>query len=153
MKKFHFTLDRMLRYKDSLLEEEKNKLMQIRAQKNAVDEKIEQAEENMRRLDTERTEKAAAGMSVIEMRGYAYNIDNTRRHLKALAEEQEKLARAVEKQLAVVVEKTQEVSGLEKLRDKQLEEYNQSVMKEEQLNIMELVSSKYIRDQVADEAG
>lgn len=152
MKKFHFTLDKMLRYKDSMLEEEKNKLMQIRAEKNSVDTQIEQAQENMNRLDLERTEKAVKGISVIELRGYAYNIDNTRRHLKALAQEQEKLARLVEKQLAVVVERTQEVSGLEKLRDKQLEEYNESVMKEEQLTVMELVSSKYIREQVPEEA-
>lgn len=152
MKKFHFTLDKMLRYKDSMLQEEKNKLMQIRAEKNSVDTQIEQAQENMGRLDQERTEKAVKGISVIEMRSYAYNIDNTRRHLKALAQEQEKLARLVEKQLAVVVERTQEVSGLEKLRDKQLEEYNESVMKEEELTVMELVSSKYIREQVPEEA-
>lgn len=152
MKKFHFTLDKMLRYKDSMLQEEKNKLMQIRAEKNSVDMQIEQAQENMGRLDQERTEKAVKGISVIEMRSYAYNIDNTRRHLKALAQEQEKLARLVEKQLAVVVERTQEVSGLEKLRDKQLEEYNESVMKEEELTVMELVSSKYIREQVPEEA-
>lgn len=152
MKKFHFTLDKMLRYKDSMLQEEKNKLMQIRAEKNSVDMQIEQAQENMGRLDQERTEKAVRGISVIEMRSYAYNIDNTRRHLKALAQEQEKLARLVEKQLAVVVERTQEVSGLEKLRDKQLEEYNESVMKEEELTVMELVSSKYIREQVPEEA-
>lgn len=151
MKKFHFTLDKMLRYKDSILQEEKNKLMQIRAEKNSVDTQIEQAQENMGRLDQERTEKAVKGISVIEMRSYAYNIDNTRRHLKALAQEQEKLARLVEKQLAVVVERTQEVSGLEKLRDKQLEEYNESVMKEEELTVMELVSSKYIREQVPEE--
>lgn len=152
MKKFQFSLDKMLRYKDSVLEEQKNKLMQLRAEKNAVDESIEQAEESMRRLDDERTEKAAHGMTVIEMRSYAYNIDNTRRHLKALAVEQEKLARLVEKQLAVVVGCTQEVSGLEKLRDKQLDEYNQMVMKEEQLVVMELVSSKYIREQIPGEA-
>lgn len=152
MKKFQFSLDKMLRYKDSVLEEQKNKLMQLRAEKNAVDESIEQAEESMRRLDDERTEKAAHGMTVIEMRSYAYNIDNTRRHLKALAVEQEKLARLVEKQLAVVVGCTQEVSGLEKLRDKQLDEYNQMVMKEEQLVVMELVSSKYIREQIPEEA-
>lgn len=150
MKKFHFTLDKMLRYKDSILEEEKNKLMQIRAEKNAVDEKIERSTAEMERLDRERAEKAAKGISVIELRSFAYNIDNTCRLIKALNVEQEKLARLVEKQLAVVVERTQEVSGLEKLRDKQLEEYNQSVMKEEQLTIMELVSSKYIREQVEE---
>ena len=32
MKKFHFTLDKMLRYKDSILEEEKNRLMQKKIQ-------------------------------------------------------------------------------------------------------------------------
>ena len=41
---------------------------------------------------------------------------------------------------------------MEKLRDKQREEYNQSVMKEEQENIMEMVTSKYIREEAPEEA-
>lgn len=152
MKKFHFTLDKMLRYKDSILGEEKNKLSQIRAEKNLVEDKIERSMQDMERLDRERSEKAARGMTVIELRSYAYNVDNTRRHLKALSAEREKLEKLVEKQLAVVIARTQEVSGLEKLRDKQLEEYNEAAMKEEQLNIMEMVSSKYIREQGPEEA-
>ena len=133
MKKFHFTLDKMLRYKDSILEEEKNRLMQIRAEKNAVDTRIEKAEADLVQLDQERCE-------------------NNNRHIKALTEEQEKLEKQIAKQLAVVIERTQEVSGLEKLRDKQREEYNQTVMKEEQENIMEMVTSKYIREEAPEEA-
>lgn len=152
MKKFHFTLDKMLRYKDSILEEEKNRLMQIRAEKNAVDTRIEKAEADLVQLDQERCEKASQGISVFELRTYAYHIENTNRHIKALIEEQEKLEKQIAKQLAVVIERTQEVSGLEKLRDKQREEYNQSVMKEEQENIMEMVTSKYIREEAPEEA-
>ena len=62
------------------------------------------------------------------------------------------MEKQIAKQLAVVIERTQEVSGLEKLRDKQREEYNQTVMKEEQENIMEMVTSKYIREEAPEEA-
>ena len=68
MKKFHFTLDKMLRYKDSILEEEKNRLMQIRAEKNAVDTRIEKAEADLVQLDQERCEKASQGISVFGCR-------------------------------------------------------------------------------------
>lgn len=147
MKKFNFTLEKMLRYKNSLLEEEKNKLSQIRAERNVVDGKIERTNADIQRMDVERAEKASVGMTALEMRSYAYNIDNSCRHLKALALEGARLDQMIERQLQAVLLRTQEVSGLEKLREKQLEEYNDAARKEQELFVLELVSSKYVREQ------
>ena len=44
----------------------------------------------------------------------------------------------------MVVQATQEVSKLDKLQDKQLEEYRKMVMKAEELEIEEFVSSRRI---------
>ena len=41
MKKFKFTLGRMLDYKDQLLDEEKNKLALLRKKKQEIDDHIE----------------------------------------------------------------------------------------------------------------
>lgn len=64
------------------------------------------------------------------------------RRLIALKEEE------VEQQLAVVVEATKEVSTLEKLEERQLEEYNYAKNKEEELFIDEFVSNQRIRNQM-----
>lgn len=149
MKKFHFSLEKVLQYKDSLLEEEKNKLMEIRVRKNTVDMKIESNERELVQTDRERTEKAAGGMTVVEMQSYSYRIETGRRLIKELMLQQKKLEIEVERQLAVVIACTQEVSGLEKLREKQLEEYNKEADKEQQLIISEMISSKYIERQMA----
>ena len=50
----------------------------------------------------------------------------------------------VKRQVQVVVQATQEVSKLDKLQDKQLEEYRKMVMKAEELEIEEFVSSRRI---------
>lgn len=148
MKKFQFSLEKMLNYKDSLLKEEKNKLLQIRARKNDLDMRIESARSQIENMGRERTEKAAHGISVMEMRSYGYSIENTQKLVKALADDRARVERQIEKQLAVVLGITQEVSGLEKLKEKQLEAYRYQAGKEEELVISELVTSKYIAEQV-----
>lgn len=148
MKKFQFSLEKMLNYKDSLLKEEKNKLLQIRARKNDLDMRIESARNQIESMGRERTEKATRGISVMEMRSYGYSIENTQKLVKALADDRARVERQIEKQLAVVLGITQEVSGLEKLKEKQLEAYRYQAGKEEELVISELVTSKYIAEQV-----
>jgi flagellar FliJ protein len=54
----------------------------------------------------------------------------------------------VENQLAVVIEATKDVSTLEKLEERQLDEYKQAQMKEEELFIEEFVSCERVRKQM-----
>ena len=145
MKKFRFSLEKMLRYQDSLLDEEKNKLAELRAIKNEIDQKIESDENQLAALNDERMEKSARGMSILEMRGYNYSIETVTRLIKALKIEQEKAEVKVQAQLARVLAQQREVSGLERLREKQLEEYQQAAQKEHDLIIAEMVAAKYIR--------
>lgn len=52
---------------------------------------------------------------------------------------------AIEKQLDVVVEATKDVKTLEKLEEKQLEEYNHAAAKENEQFIEEFVSGQTVR--------
>ena len=62
--------------------------------------------------------------------------------LNNLYEELEKAEARIDAQIKVVVAASQEVSGLDKLRDKQLEEYKYLEAKEAQEEILELVAQK-----------
>lgn len=143
MKKFQFTLSTMLHYKDALLDKEKNALMQLHAQLVNVEQNIQRAQEQIQQMDAEMKAKARKGTTVMELRTFEFHLENARKLLKQLERDRIVIEDAVEKQRKAVVTLSQEVSGLDKLKEKQLEEYNYSVQKEEELRILELVSSKF----------
>lgn len=145
MKKFYFSLEKMLRYQDSLLEEEKNRLAELRAQRNEIERRMQEVENQIEILNHERAEKSAQGISILEMRSYNYSLDAAIRLLKDLGQQRDRAEEMIAKQLERVLLQQREVSGLERLREKQLEEYRIAEQKEQDLLISEMVSSKYIR--------
>lgn len=145
MKRFKFTLDKLKDYKDQVLSKEKNELAQLRSsQQKALSEK-EELEERLRRSGQEFNEKSARGMTIMEItvfKGF-HNalIDQIRLKELEIAEFDKK----IERQLGVVVQVSKDVNSLEKLRDKQLEEYNFKVQKSEEQFIEEYVSGVAFR--------
>ena len=142
MKKFKFTLSTMLHYKDALLDKEKNTLLQLRAEQVLIERKIAESDVQMLNLEQQMKEKAMQGTTAMELRTYEFHCENARSLKKQLEDELDELAHIIEKQRKLVVALSQEVSGLEKLEQKQQEEYDYAVQKEEDLRIGELISSK-----------
>lgn len=145
MKKFKFSLARMLDYKEQVLDKEKSALNQLRANKNALDKRIETMEHGYEEVGEQLTEKTSQGITVQELKAYRFQMDNIRMQLKSLRNEQRLMAVAIENQLKVVVAATQEVSGLDKLQEKQYKEYQYGVAKAEEQVIAEFVSNQLIR--------
>ena len=142
MKRFQFTLDKLMGYKDQVLSKEKNDLAQLRSDQLKVISEKEEMEQKLRESGEEFAEKAALGMSITEItmfKGF-HNalIDQIRLKEKQISEFDDRIA----KQLNVVVEASKDVNSLEKLRDKQLEEYRFRVNKSEEQFIEEYVSNK-----------
>lgn len=147
MKRFQFTLDKLMGYKDQVLSKEKNDLAQLRSDQLKVISEKEEMEQKLRESGEEFAEKAALGMSITEItmfKGF-HNalIDQIRLKEKQISEFDDRIA----KQLNVVVEASKDVNSLEKLRDKQLEEYRFRVNKSEEQFIEEYVSSKTFSQQ------
>lgn len=143
MKKFSFSLEKLRGYKDSLLDREKGKLAQLNAHLHAIEDRIDNAYAQMRDYDEQRQEKARNGTNVNELRLYAFHIENTRLLIDQLKKERMRAERDAEKQRIVVLQLSQEVSGLDKLKEKQLEAYNYAAMQEQQVVVGEIVASKY----------
>ncbi len=147
MKRFQFTLDKLMGYKDQVLSKEKNDLAQLRSDQLKVISEKEEMEQKLRESGEEFAEKAALGMSITEItmfKGF-HNalIDQIRLKEKQISEFDDRIA----KQLNVVVEASKDVNSLEKLRDKQLEEYRFRVNKSEEQFIEEYVSNKTFSQQ------
>ena len=84
------------------------------------------------------------GITAFQLLSYESQRTNIRRQIEQLKKEQALAKLEVKRQVQVVVQATQEVSKLDKLQDKQLEEYRKMVMKAEELEIEEFVSSRRI---------
>lgn len=146
MKKFNFPLEKVLRFRTSLLDEEKNKLAELRRDVIETESRIEDCQRQIDASDLELKESAAKGTTIQRIQILNFQIDSARNMIEELEKQLKKQQLLVERQLAVVLEATKDVNGLERLKEKQLEEYNEAIRKEDDLTISELVSSQYVRD-------
>lgn len=145
MKKFEFSLGRMLDYRQSLLEKEKNTLMQFFARRNAIEDELETNEDMLRETGGELCRIAEEGTTVAELQRLNFRLEAIRRQAKELEKNLQEMVMLIDRQRAVVTEASQSVKGLELLRENQMEEYNYASRKEEEERIAELVSSKIAR--------
>ncbi|MBS7397970.1 MAG: flagellar export protein FliJ [Ruminiclostridium sp.] len=141
MKKFNFTLQSLKRYNDQVLSGEKSVLGRLRAelaeQQALLDEKTAEYEQSIIKLNSLVSEGTTA-MRLSLHKKYVSSLQQDIYRIKAqMAQKREE----IEIQLEKVVEATKEVSKLEKLEEKQLEEYRYAAQKEEELRIEEFVSN------------
>lgn len=141
MKSFQFSLAKMRSYKEQVLEKEKTTLRQLQADKAKIETDIENLL-NHRKMREEEFKESKNGLMASELMLYKFHSENTRLQLNNLYEELRRAEARIDAQIKVVVGASQEVSGLDKLRDKQLEEYKYLEAKEMQEEILEMVAQK-----------
>lgn len=145
MKKFHFTLDTLLNYKDQVLEREKNSLASLNAQKIEAMNLKEALELEMKEAQDDFNYRAQKGISAMEMFIFKEHHNTLRLRIEDAKRSIESLETAVERQLGVVTEASKEVKSLEKLEEKQLEDYNFKVAKADEQFIEEYVNGASVR--------
>jgi len=139
LKKFHFTLDTLLNYKDQVLEREKNSLASLNAQKIEAMNLKEALEHEMKEAQDDFNYRAQKGISAMEMFIFKEHHNTLRLRIEDAKRSIESLETAVERQLGVVTEASKEVKSLEKLEEKQLEDYNFKAAKADEQFIEEYV--------------
>ncbi len=139
MKKFKFSLDKLLNYKEQILDKEKNELSALRHKKQSAEEELSEVKNHLKVSNQNYIEKSQAGMSAQDMvvsKRYLNSLTDRIFQLdKIIAIYEEK----IQKQLLVVIEATKEVNTVKKLEEKQLEEYNTAVRKADENFIQEFV--------------
>lgn len=145
LKKFQFSLQKLMDFREQELDRQKNTLSMLQADLRHIQEArellLDKVDEQSEQL--ERVCRLGSSASDIAMRKRYIVTLQQEIHLKeqqALLKQQE-----IEKQLGVVVEATKDVKTLEKLEEKQLEEYNHQAGKENEQFIEEFVSGQTVR--------
>ena len=145
MKKFEFSLRHMRDYRERLLDEEKGTLQRRKAERDQIENDIARLEGDFAALSRKMQEKAEKGTTVIELRKLSAQMDNVRLQIQDLEKALVKAEQRVEKQMDVVVEANKEVTKLDKLEEKQREEYRHQASNAEEDRIDEFVSQNLTR--------
>ncbi len=141
MKKFQFSLDTVLDYKQQVLDGIQNEYSALLLQVRRQEERLHREQQNYIELNQEFRQATSQGITVAA----ALNYENGLRFFeKRIAEEERLLAecqkKAEEKRKQLVVAR-QDTSSLEKLKEKKKEAYVKLVQKMEEQFIDELVSA------------
>ncbi|MCI8649725.1 MAG: flagellar export protein FliJ [Anaerotruncus sp.] len=150
MKKFHFTLSRMLDYQNQILEGEKNALAIVQHKRNVIEERIDHLSRNFQDISAQMAHEQQKGIAAFRLIAFDAQRNNIREQLKQLRFDLKRAEAAVQKQMDVVVEASKEVTKLEKLHDRQLEDYRKAAAKAEEELIEEFVSSKRVRESLSE---
>ena len=142
MKKFNFTLKKMREYKKQILEGEKGYLLTLYSEYNTLEQRYDGLNEEMKKVCLEASEAMKSGISVRDIQVFEMKKASIRREQAQLRIQMNVMESSIEKQRRVVVNMSQEVSGLDKLEEKQRAEYNYLVNKENEQLIEEFISFK-----------
>ena len=142
MRKFEFSLQKMYDDKKQILESEKNLLMALKREKNNHEKRLEDLDELMDQIRDKSNSEVAKGTTAAKLMFFSMQMDGIKREKTEIGYQMNLLDLKIEKQRRNVVALSQDVFGLEKLRDEQKDEYNHMAIKENEAAIEEFLSFK-----------
>lgn len=146
MKKFRFSLETVLDYKQQVLESLQAEHGAILARIRQQEDHIAELEAAYRHLSQEFNRRKAEGISVLDALKYEQYLRAGERQIEEAYEILRKLQKQEEEKRAQVVDAKKDTSSIEKLREKKLEAYNKTVQKSEEALIDEFVTTKRIME-------
>ena len=146
MKKFRFSLETVLEYKQQVLDYLQAEHGAILAQVRQQEELIEELEAEYRHMSGEFNRRKLEGLSILDAIKYEQVLRAMEREIEEARERLRELQKQAEKKREQVVEAKKETSSIEKLREKKLENYNKTVQKGEEALIDEFVTTKRIME-------
>ncbi len=146
MKRFEFSLKKLLGYKQQILKKEKNDLANLRKQQMLLIDDMNCLAEKKTCKNLEFVAKMNKGLSPQHVALHKNFIQSLNDQIKSYHLKIEQLETSIQKQLEVIIELTKEIDSLEKLEKKQREEYTKIEQKQNELFIEEFVSHKSFQE-------
>ncbi len=145
MKKFKFSLDSVLSYKEQVLEALQGEHAVFLAQVREQEEVLAAAWREYRDCDAEYSRRKAEGIAITDAMVYQNGLRVLERNIQRETDKLEELRKKEDAKRQEVVDAKIDTSSIEKLREKKLEFYNKEVAKSEEVLIDEFVSSARAR--------
>ncbi len=145
MKKFKFSLDSVLSYKEQVLEALQGEHAAILAQVREQEGVLEAAWQDYRDCDAEYSRRKAEGITITDAMVYQNGLRVLERNIQRETDKLEELRKKEDAKRQEVVDAKIDTSSIEKLKEKKLDLYNKEVAKSEEVLIDEFVSSARVR--------
>lgn len=145
MKKFAFSLERMLNFQSQNLEKEMGILGRMTAERDALEAQKQDMTEKAAGVQADIARREAEGTTIFILKACFSILESARNQLEEMEEELKLLQAGLERQRQIVTEASREVKKLEKLKEKQIEEYHRGEAKEQQETIAEHVAGNFVR--------
>lgn len=142
MKKFEFSLSKMQRYKRQILDKEKGILASLQKTKQDMEDEIVQLEQFLLQRMDELNQRQKTGISAAELSGYRFFQENIQKQIADLNKRLRELQVQLDAQIEIVMKASQELKSIDKLEEKQREEYQQEVARAESEEIAEFITMK-----------
>ena len=146
MKKFHFSLETVLDYKQQILASLQAEHGAILAQVREQERLIEELEAEYQQMDGEFAQRKLEGIAILDAMKYEQYLRALQRQIQLALEDLAQLQKKEEAKRADVVTAKQDTSSIEKLREKKLDHYKKAMQKNEEAMIDELVSTKRVME-------
>ena len=141
MKKFSFSLDKVLDYKQQILESVQAEHAAAIAEVQRQEEVLQEAWHGYRAYNEEFCESKKTGLLITEALFYETRLRAMEGCIQKETEQLKKLRQAEEQKRNAVVEMRKETASLEKLKEKKQALYQKAVQKSEEAFIEEFVSN------------
>lgn len=140
MKKFVFTLEKILNFKQQMLDVQKSELANLQMQLRELEQKIEDLNNEFAANNQKMILEMQNGLTPKDIEIYKVYFNTVNQNLKKLANEKMQLLNTIEQKKQEIIALNSEISGLERLKEKQVELYFKATRKAEELAIEEFVS-------------
>jgi flagellar export protein FliJ len=140
MKKFVFSLEKVLNFKQQMLDVKKNELANLQMQLHEIEQKIEDLNHQFAANNQKMILEMQEGLTPKDIEIYKVYFNSVNQNIKKLTTQKLQILNLIEQKKQEIVEMNSEISGLEKLKEKQLNLYFNAVRKAEELAIEEFVS-------------
>ena len=141
MKKFKFSLDTVLSYKQQVLDALQGEYAQAMAEVHAQEALLETLWQTYRNYSEEYRNRSREGMPMTEVLMYQSALRAGEQTIQLETKRLEELQAEAERRREKMVEAKKETSSIEKLKEKKLDAYHKAEAKSEELFIEEFVSS------------
>jgi len=140
MKKFKFSLEKILDLKNQFLKNLKNDLMRLKLDLKNKEDEINDLNRKIADTDAKYVEKTKESISSVEIVSYKDYLDRLYMEKKELFMQKRIIINKIENKKKDVISMNMEISTLEKLREKKMDDYNYKVQKAEEQLIEEFIS-------------
>lgn len=139
MKKFRYSLEKVLQYKDEVLDRQKEEYASRMSDVNRQKQRIEALNREQEELAEEFDRVKRSGSSVTDFLLFADMTDRISRQIEMEQDKLRNLENLAEKQKGKMIAANVDVKKFEKLKDRKLQDYQKAVQKSDEAFIEEFV--------------